>query len=953
MKLINSIFLIFILIQSVKGQELYGKYLDHEQGLLSNECYDINYDEKGYLIVGTQFGPMKYDGEKFIPICTNLPIERRIIHDFEKDPKGNTYLLNSKNEIFLLQNDKAIHIGPKKHYKPGDPDYRFIKLNYVADGFYIHTYAAYLKYTFKSKTVQPYYIYQTGNELFKFTYNSENEFSFIRQYGKAPTNGDIQIDFPESNQTFLLKKSLIADSREDQIVIDNTRYLLISNKLFKKKGNHVTPLDFNRILFMEHFHNRLWLCTTDGLIELDLEGRLVHHHFKGNMVGGVAPLESGGVAVSFNQKGVFISSDMTDRIHYNFTATSVAHINQEDLVGNLNGAVYRYSNHKLENVAYDSPFNSLAKRFYEDGIFDISQYKDFILLSSFYGMSVLSKDFKNINTIKNVGNGFYELFTEQENLYLTSRVAISKITWKNFNSLPFPYQKKAIPISFVNCHTRLNDSIVLLGTRTGLFKLNLKTDSFTPFGPFRKEQHITDIHVTGPNKLLISTRFNGIYLLHNNKVKQKIHAPCISISQSLLFKNQLIVRGNDGIYIKRMNQLKNNTWFKFFSGECKKIFTLKKKLLISHNNNLIIRKLTDQNSTFKPKILLSKFQLGELEINKFPERIPPNTAISVDIDVLSFDAGRIGLYYKLEGENTISQFTEGTKINFDVLKSGHYQLQIYPVINGKVQFQNSKQFQFTVEKTFWESTIFYILALILLVSIIISFLLLINLRRRKRSAQRSELESKLNEYKLLAVKAQVNPHFLSNGLAAIQALILKGDNDKAAQYLAKFSFLMRKILYYSETQFIPLKQELELVDAYLELELLRFRNRFNIQKEIRLSDKQLDEFQFPSLLLQPILENAIWHGLKFQENNPKLLISFSLNENRELVAQINDNGPGFNTSNQSEEHLSKGNQLITERIDTLNQQFKSPVASIKITSSTSGTSVIFIFNSQLYQSKPL
>ena len=105
-KLICSVFSFLLLIQLAAGQELYGKFLNHEQGLLSKECYDINYDEKGYLIVGTQYGPMKYDGEKFLPICTNLPLERRVMYDFEKAPDGTVYLLNSLNELMLIQNSR-------------------------------------------------------------------------------------------------------------------------------------------------------------------------------------------------------------------------------------------------------------------------------------------------------------------------------------------------------------------------------------------------------------------------------------------------------------------------------------------------------------------------------------------------------------------------------------------------------------------------------------------------------------------------------------------------------------------------------------------------------------------------------------------------------------------------------------------------------------------------------
>lgn len=940
-----------MLFQPAKAQELYGKFLDQEQGLLSNECYDINYDEKGYLIVGTQYGPMKYDGEKFIPICTNIPMERRIMYDFEKDPKGNIYLFNSYNEIFKLKNDRAIWIGPTNLDEIADEDFHYTKLYFRPGGLYISTYFYYLKYSFKTKKLERYYNFRSS--VFRYTYHSNDLFPFAKYHDKKHPylNRDVEIEFPESKQTFKLIDKLAFDSREDQITIGKTSYLLICMHLFKKSGNRIDHLNFNRILFIESFHKRIWLCTLNGLIELDLNGNFIHHHFKGLLVAGVAPLKSGGIAVSFNKKGVFVSPDINNRIYYNLTVSATASINRRQLVGTHKGGIHEYKNHQLSKLVQSDTLYSNERLSFHDMVYQICSFKNQLLVSTPSGISILNKQFKEVKSIHTISNASFGNLSYKENFYFIGRHSIRKRSWKNLNSLPFPYNDFFnIPIDKYKCHIRLNDSIIVLGTNKGLLKYNLKTDRFLHFNPFKKELAISSIQVVGKNKLLVYSRYQGIYLLNGEQIIRKIQAPCISISKALMFHHQLIVQGNDGIYLRKLNDSSKVPWIKFFSGESENTFILEKNLFISYKKDLIIKRLANYKLAFKPTIRLNKFLLNNLEIDSFSQIIPPNTSISVDLDILQFDADKINLYYILKGENTISQFVEGTKINFDALKSGDYQLQIYPVIDGEIRFNNSKKFHFTVEKTFWESTIFYILIAIILLSIIVSILLLMNLRRKKRSAERSELESRLNEYKLLAVKAQVNPHFLSNGLAAIQALILKGENDQAAQYLAKFSFLMRKILYYSETRFITVKQELELVNTYLELELLRFRNRFKIHQEIQLSDQQLNNIVIPSLLLQPIFENAIWHGLKFQENNPELKFIFRFDQTKKLVIQISDNGPGFNNSNKSEHHLSKGNKLITERIDTLNKQFQKQVASIELLSSDSGTTVTFTFAPELYQS---
>lgn len=952
MKSIYSIILIVFFVQPLKGQELYGKYLGQEQGLLSDECYDISYDKKGYLIVGTEYGPMKYNGEKFIPICTNLSMERRIIYDFEKDPQGTVYLLNSKNELFKLENDKAIWIGPKNRAEFHIQNFTFLKLYSTKDALYICDQHAYLKFSFKTKKISRPYTYK-DDAPFAFIYNSKKTFPFIKYTGSNVTTNHVVFKFPESNQFMRFENAIAYDSREDHIRVGETTYLLMCMGLFKKTENKVTRLNFNHILFIEYFHNRIWLCTLEGLMELDSEGKLIHHHFKGEAIGGVTPLKSGGIAVSLNRKGIFVSANINNRIHSNITPGAATRFRGINLVGTSKGEVFKFTGSKLKKLL-DAPkkiaFPYTNRSFFE-GIYNFATHQNNLVINFHKGLVILSPDFKPIKDYRNHHYSNFDLFLSKETICFICRNSILKLDWKRLSTLPYPPNFTTIKLKNVRCGVPLNDSTFLFGTRNGLFKLNLNTDHFSRFDFFKKELSITGIHKIGQDRLLIFTQFDGIYIAYKNKLVRKITPPCISISSSLFYNQLLIVRGNDGIYIKPLNDPRNTVWFKFFSGEADNLFILDNSLLIAFKNDLIIKRLSDYQFVFKPEILLNKFRLGNREMNTLPHSIPSNNPISLDIDILQFDATKLDLYYILKGENTISQQIEGTKINFDALKSGEYELKVHPVIDGKIQFNNSKTFRFIIEETFWESTVFYITSIVLIISILFSILLIINLRRRKRRAERAELESKLNEYKLLAVKAQVNPHFLSNGLAAIQALILKGDNDLAAQYLAKFSFLMRKILYYSETQFISVKQELELADAYLELELLRFRNRFRIRKEINLSENQLINFQFPSLLLQPILENAIWHGLKFQENNPELRILFHLNQNQELIVQISDNGPGFNNSNQSEEHLSKGNQLITERIDTLNQQFQKQVASIEIFSSKSGTTVTFTFSPLFYQRK--
>lgn len=927
---------------NLKAQELFGKYLGTEQGLLSRECYDINFNKEGYLIVATQYGPMKYDGEKFISICLNLPIEQRIIYDFEKDPYGRIYLLNSKNELFILKKDQAVRIASKIS-KPIAPSIHFKQINWYSKGLILYSNNAYYKYQFKNNTLSPCSksIKQHKNI---FVYDPSKKFPFEKHLSECLTIPNHSIVFHlDQKRIYEVKEQISSESREDVIKVGNTHFAIINSNLYHIYSNRIETFPYKNIMFIEFFHDRIWLATHNGLVELDKKGNLIRTHFHGQVIGGVVPLPNKGIAISLNQNGIFVCPNIYERCYNQIMPVDVSSHKQTILIGNKLGELFQFQNntlHKIRNrIKVDEKGLSTngAK-----SIRRIEFIKNQWYVCTIKGLYSLSPDLKKT---KKIIMGQYFSFSD----FFLSKERIYAISWSGVIS----YGSKSEPqinMPLIRCKYQLNDSVVLLGSEEGLFELHLNTRKLIRSALFQNPIYISHIQALAPNEFLISSRYGGIFHFKNGSLLKKYESPCLSLKKAIISEGQLIIAGNQGVYIKQINTGRKSSWTKIFGKEIQNMFLVKRKLFICADNDLITREISSNHKIRKPAILLNEILLGGRKIKKLPKEINYNVPISLDFDILNFDANKLRLYYRLKGESNSIQYTEGTKINFEALPSGNYRLELFPVIDGKIQFSNSKKYRFKINQPFWESTLFYLLVSIVVVLLLLSVRLVRNLQRKKRMAERAELESKLNEYKLLAVKAQVNPHFLSNGLAAIQALILKGDNDHAAHYLAKFSFLMRKILYYSETQFITVKQELQLADTYLELELLRLKNRFKIHREIHLSETELNKFLIPSLLLQPILENAIWHGLKFRENNPELLISLQINQNQELMIQISDNGPGFNSLNKTEEHISKGNKLITERIDALNKQFQKQVAKMELLTSGSGTHVIFTFSQELYQS---
>jgi hypothetical protein len=190
------------------------------------------------------------------------------------------------------------------------------------------------------------------------------------------------------------------------------------------------------------------------------------------------------------------------------------------------------------------------------------------------------------------------------------------------------------------------------------------------------------------------------------------------------------------------------------------------------------------------------------------------------------------------------------------------------------------------------------------------------------------LREDLDHYMQAALRKQMNPHFIFNSLNSIQSFILQNDKISANTYLSKFASLMRKVLENSQHRMITLDKEIEVLKLYIELEEQRFDNKFNCFWNI---DKNIDlsEHSIPPLLLQPYVENAIWHGLLHKEGERKLTMSITKNE-EQLICIIEDNGVGREVSqnlaiNKNKSKQSLGTKITQKRIDLINSLNKSGI----------------------------
>ncbi|MDH7445340.1 histidine kinase [Aquimarina sp. 2201CG14-23] len=182
---------------------------------------------------------------------------------------------------------------------------------------------------------------------------------------------------------------------------------------------------------------------------------------------------------------------------------------------------------------------------------------------------------------------------------------------------------------------------------------------------------------------------------------------------------------------------------------------------------------------------------------------------------------------------------------------------------------------------------------------------------------------------LKSLRSQMNPHFIFNALNSVNTFIATSDERAANRYLTDFSLLMRAVLENSEEDFIPLEKEIELLGLYVQLEHFRFQDKFEYEINV---DPEIDinEYMIPPMLLQPYVENAVWHGLRYKSDKGLLSINFNKVSSESLEIMITDNGIGrekskeLKTENQKKQK-SQGMSNIKKRISILNEMYKDRV----------------------------
>ncbi len=335
---------------------------------------------------------------------------------------------------------------------------------------------------------------------------------------------------------------------------------------------------------------------------------------------------------------------------------------------------------------------------------------------------------------------------------------------------------------------------------------------------------------------------------------------------------------------------------------------------------------------------------------------PGDRNLRIDFSSLLYSSpGAITYRYSFNGKNDT---TENGSISFTNLEPGEHTLTV-EAVSDNLPPGTPMKMNIDVLPVFTETFPFRLLLLtIFLLVVFVAVRVRLNSSARKAS-EKLAMNERINDLKHQALSAMMNPHFLFNSLNSVQYLVNSKRNEDANNYIAMMAQLMRKNLDASANGFILVSEEIERLKLYLELEKMRFSHKFDFQITIG-EGIQAEKIQIPNMIIQPFVENSIWHGLADTKSDGLITIHFAMEAdaslNNILRIRITDNGIGIANAikKRNSEHISRGMGIIEERLKLLSMKMEIPKPIViddlgEKTIDSSGTEIIISLPEPLFK----
>jgi len=922
-----------------------------DEGLPSSTVYHVFQDSKGYVWFATANGVSRYNGYKFENFDLQSGLVDNEVFEIYEDYKHRIWFIPMSGKLSYFENGKIVSY--KYNYKIKDhlPESRGpIKGSFYVDSL-DYIYLALKQFGLISISPEGVYNRKIENDKnIDFSAKEIKPHQFLISYPQSNSySNKIHIEGLYETVDYSLHELFgitgrthhhlfVLSSKDSSIISSESQYLLkIKNGIIEK---YKSKLDF--IWVSIDRNNRLWLALQEGgticFDNCDFSKKPTYSFLKEVQVTSVLQDRENAYWFSTLNDGVYYCSNIN---MYNLTTNN-------GLADNRIGALEVSKNGIY--IGFEFGFVDYLSK---DGIKHFNS-KIQVTKNSFV-KKILFDTIKNIIWVCAIDN----LYRIKNNTVIPSKqitpgsflhprkivISKSKDYWVaatrgvvKINESDFLYnsgQKKEFS-ALVYDLAEDNEGVLWLCTINGLWKYSSNTYQYINYNPLFTQTLNCIIYNPIDSSLWMGSNGNGIVIKRNEKISNitlKEGLVSNSIQQLYQSKNEIWAATRQGLSRIILNKDQGYSIQNFTRANG---LPTNEVTSVCESNNIIyvgtskgltyFKKDNFVEDTTPPKVSVISFKVN----NSLIDIGSPSIKLTYRQNTLNFNfvgfvyrkVGNVNYRYRIIGIDSNWVYSQTPNCLYSGLTSGKYRFEVEAQSHNGVWSSTPATISFTITPPFWKRGWF-----IVLIASFFSMLILIIFKIRITSIKRrNDLLHNINLYKQQSLRQQMNPHFIFNTLNSIQLYILEKDPISSHKYLTKFARLMRMTLDNSLSPTIPLRDEIEALKLYLDLEKLRFEGKFEYVLDFG-GDESILNQRIPTLLIQPFVENAIWHGISLKQDQIGIIKIFIIETSKSIICTIEDNGIGRRQADQLKkqspsEHKSRGSLITQQRIDLLSSLYK-------------------------------
>ena len=917
-------------------------------GLPSDNVYSVFQGEDGCIWFTTDVGIVRYDSKTFKLFNTDNGLSDNEVFRMSKDSRGRIWMhtLNGKpcfihkNEIYnehnstILKQIKGSGLVVN-FYEDGD---RKVYISFRSgEVFIIDT----LDKIERWKNGTPHWGVWKDDEIYAI--NS----GIITKMGNGDTVQELSI--APGNKMANTQSRLCQLGGEQYFISGNEIYLLTQKKFVP----YLSVDNAKGITNICKIDNYLWVATRSGLYQYE-GSKLVKHFFKEDAISDVFQDKEGNYWVTTLNRGVLMVPSMNVLRILDNKKIHRLDLNREELwLGGTENDYYVRNKGML--TAHKLPAEWAENKI---SCFRFIAGKTYIGAKS--GVTISGGGKTQVFAV-NVNDLLYS----NDHLYIattyTAKIHVNKVTE---NIVHTPDADKIIG-KRTNVLESDDSGNIWIGTNFGLYLYANEPGGFKLYNIGEQFEELTisieDIYFdTAQKLLLVATASKGIVVLKNKKVEKVINTKN-GLNNNTVISIKKIA---DTAYLTGTNNGLNKIIFN--SGNYKvENYNLQVGVSNKRVNDIEFASDTVYLATDNGVLYFNTHTLGPLNVYPICNVTAVMTAkglftgekirytdndISISFNGISFkDKGNVKYYYRFVGRDRTWNATSESQVNYKDLAPGEYTFELF-CRNDLGNSSTVRSVAFEISPPFWQRPWFIVFCALAFTAIVYSYVRYrFKAQHAKNEAEkkdmqvekdRVQLEKQMLELEQKALRMQMNPHFIFNALNTIKGYYSEGNDVKAGNYIAKFSKLLRMLLN-TEGQNTTLDNEIEMLKLYVELTRIRYHEKFDYSISVGPNLMPAD-ILIPSLLLQPIVENAIIHGLAAKTEQGKLLISFEKHEG-DMICTVEDDGIGRTRAaalGSRNLHDSKAISIVQDRLRLFDELASFEIIDLAEKGTALGTKVI-------------